>query len=544
MAFPPLDLWPLAYVAVVPWTLIIRQPKLTGRRPYLVIYAAALVHWLALLQGIRLAHWALYFGWMALSAYVACYTPVMIACARVMVHRLRIPVVLAVPVAWVGIELIRGYVISGFSMGLLGHTQIDWLALLQVADLGGAYVVSFLIAMVSAAIACLVPLESTDGGKRWSYLPAVAAACAMVAAVGYGHFRLSQSEQRSSSNTADPVRVALIQGSLDTVFDVTPERIQETFEQYGRLTREVREREEHLDLVVWPESMFPIARYEIEEPVRPPPGSDLTPEHLRARIESLNQQFNGQVDGLADMVQNRRPAVGDSGDAAGSAKSPGVATVICTGTLRFGPVGMQHFNSALLIDGAGQVESRYDKMHAVMCGEYMPLGDLFPWIYGLTPLPAGLTVGKSPETFEVRGLKFSPSICFESTVPHLIREQVNDLERRGSEPDALLNVTNDGWFWGSEILDLHYRCSIFRAIENRKPMVIAANTGFSAWIDGDGRVLKQGPRRATTTLVADVRPDGRSSPYRALGDLFAGLCAALVWVAAVVGVWARPARAG
>jgi apolipoprotein N-acyltransferase len=70
-------------------------------------------------------------------------------------------------------------------------------------------------------------------------------------------------------------------------------------------------------------------------------------------------------------------------------------------------------------------------------------------------------------------------------------------------------------------------------------MVIAANTGFSAWIDGNGHALKRGPRRETTTLVAEVQPDGRASPYRQVGDLFAGLCAAACWVAAVVGVWTR-----
>ena len=542
IAFPPLNLWPLAYVAVVPWLLLVREPKLAGRRPYLVIYAAAFLHWLMLLQGIRMAHWALYFGWFALSAYVACYTPVMIAVARVMVHRLRVPLLVAAPVAWVGIELIRGYVISGFSMGLLGHTQVAWTSLLQVADFGGAYAVSFVVVTVAAGIAGLVPLPAaaaTSEGRptteplAWGRraAPLGVAIALLLAAVGYGAYRLRETRPGES---AEPVRVALIQGSLDTVFDVTPERVQETFSQYGELTRQVRAAEVDLDLVVWPESMFPILERLVEEPLQSPPGTDIPPEHLRGMLVEANRGFENAVLELSTVVQ---PPAAKEGST--SADPADTYAVIGVSTLQYGPYVPKMYNGAVLIEPGGKIISRYNKMHAVMCGEYMPLGDLLPWIYGVTPMAAGLTVGEEPSVFQVRGQRFSPSICFESTVPHLLHGQVNELAARGSEPDALLNVTNDGWFKGSAILDLHFRCSIFRAIENRKPMVIAANTGFSAWIDGNGKVLKQGPRRAPTTLVAEVRPDGRISPYRRIGDLLAWCCAAACWVSAIVGVWTR-----
>jgi len=540
-AFPPLDLWPLAYVAVVPWMLLIRQPVLSGRRPYLVIYGAALLHWLLLLQGIRLAHPALYFGWFALSAFVACYTPVMVAVARVMVHKLRVPTLVAGPIAWVGIELIRGHVISGFSMGLLAHTQAGWTTLLQVADVGGAYAVSFLIVLVGAAIARLVPLsarskvEALKAQKESSAWCQLALAIGVLAvALGYGSYRMREGGRNVDSV---PVKVALIQGSLDTVFDVTPERIQETFQQYGNLTRQVREAESHLDLVVWPESMFPIAERRIEEPLQSPLGSDLPPESVREMATANNKHFEGTVRDLAIAVQPNLSLQGRSADSAET--NPGTFAVIGTNTIQYGPYIPRIYNATVLIDPQGRIVSRYNKMHAVMCGEYLPLGDLLPWIYGVTPMSAGLTVGESPSVFQVRDLRFSPSICFESTVPHLLRGHVNRLAADGQEPDALLNITNDGWFYGSAILDLHFRCAIFRAIENRKPMVIAANTGFSAWIDGNGKVLKQGPRRNTTTLVAEVRPDGRLSPYRRVGDLLAGACAAACWLAAVVGVWTR-----
>jgi apolipoprotein N-acyltransferase len=119
----------------------------------------------------------------------------------------------------------------------------------------------------------------------------------------------------------------------------------------------------------------------------------------------------------------------------------------------------------------------------------------------------------------------APSICFESTVPQLIRGHVLELSRKQQPADVLLNVTNDGWFWGSAILDLHFRCAIFRAVENRKPMLVAANTGVSGWIDGNGLARERGERRRAEVLIAKVAPDGRWSPYLLVGDWPATLCA-------------------
>jgi len=88
-------------------------------------------------------------------------------------------------------------------------------------------------------------------------------------------------------------------------------------------------------------------------------------------------------------------------------------------------------------------------------------------------------------------------------------------------------------------LDIHLACGVFRAVEFRKPLLIAANTGFSAWIDGDGRLLRKGRRRDTDILLAEVSPDRRSSLYLRWGDWFAGLCLASCAVPAGVGLWRR-----
>jgi apolipoprotein N-acyltransferase len=480
-----------------------------------------------MLQGIRLAHPALYGGWIALSWYLAFYLPAFIALSRVAVHRLGLPLVLAAPVVWVGLELLRGHLITGFSLGLLAHTQVQWTTLLQIADLGGAYAVSFVMITVAAAMARVAPLQRAgDPTLPRTLNPALVAIVLLAAALGYGAWRMNQSPNALDAHS---IRIALIQGSRDTEFGNDPNYFRDTLEHYQRLTDQARRENERLDLVVWPESMFVVPEIQIKEPLEPPEG--IPADSFRRRLQPAQEDF-AAILAAESARANTLPN--------GSRQATPTLLLIGTNTYVYGPGDSDDsYNSALLADPDGQIIDRYYKQHAVMFGEYIPFGDLMPWLYSLTPMTGGLSVGSGPQPFQVAGLTLSPSICFESVVPHLIRGQATTLARRGQPADVLVNVTNDGWFWGSSILDLHFRCSIFRAIENRKPMVVGANTGISTWIDGNGVIRARGPKRATAILIADVRPDGRTSLYHVLGDLPGWLCAIACLLLAGVGFWQR-----
>ena len=207
---------------------------------------------------------------------------------------------------------------------------------------------------------------------------------------------------------------------------------------------------------------------------------------------------------------------------------------------------IESFNAAAYLSAQGDVLGTYDKNHLVPFGEFVPWADRYTWLQRLTPLPGGgLTSGHGAAAFEVRGLRLAPHICYESVLSHLIRGQVDELARQGREPDVLVNLTNDGWFWGSSELDMHLACGVFRAVECRKPFLVAANTGFSAWIDPDGRIVHQGRRRAEDILFAEVGRESRKSWYLVHGDWPAGVCLVLAVLAAVVGLWDRwAARSG
>jgi apolipoprotein N-acyltransferase len=505
-----LDWWPLAWIAPAAWVWLARRKALAGRRPYLALYLAGLAFWLAALYWLTLPHWATSFGWLALSGYLACYLPVFVGLSRVAVHRLRVPVILAAPIVWTGLELLRGHLLTGFTMASLGHTQWHWIDLIQVADLAGAYGVSFIVMLAAAALAHMLPCD----GRPWRAWPLAPALSVVAAALAYGRLRQVESPPEPAA------RVALIQCSFDTMFDGDPARGDKLFNGYFDQTQRALAEHPNLDVIVWPETMYGRAIVAAEPAVAARAGFDPA---------------------VAEVVDAARRTAEDAGEVARSFSggADGPAWLMGHETYAYGLTRVGRYNSASMIDPQGGVQGRYDKMHPVMFGEYVPLGETFPWLYRLTPMGGGLDAGAGPQAFRVGRLALSPSICYETVIPHLIRRQVNELQARGDAPNVLVNLTNDGWFWGSAELDMHLACGVFRAVECRMPLLIAANTGFSAWIDGDGRVRAQGPRHAPGIVLAEVGLDPRSSRYLKWGDWPAGLCLAACLGLAVVGVWGR-----
>jgi apolipoprotein N-acyltransferase len=511
-AIPPINWAWLAWIAPLPWLVLVRLPELPGKRPYVMLWLAGCVHWLCMEYGIRMAHPALNAGWVALAAYLAGYLPVFIGLTRVAVHRLKFSPVIAAPVVWVGLELVRGHFLGGFSMGLLAHTQAEFPRLIQISDIAGGYTLSFVIMLVAACLARMIPLRGAGvSPARGCFWPLLPAAVALAATLAYGQWRLTQVPP---GNSGPSVKIALIQGSLDTVFEVSDERRRETIDQYGSLTSQAANQPGELDLVIWPESMFVLGDFQLDENAAPPPGFAGPPDEFRHRIAALQGEF-------ANVLANMAAAANEGAPADGT----GAHLLVGGNTIVFGPDRQRVYNAAILADRGGHVADRYFKTQAVMFGEYIPFGEWLPFLYRLTPLPGGMSVGDGPRVFDIAGLRLSPSICFESTVPHLIRGQVTELTRRGTPPDVLVNLTNDGWFWGSGMLDQHLRCNLFRAVENRRPLVVAANTGISASIDGNGVIRDRGEKRELKVIISEVHADGRTSPYHWLGDWPAMLCA-------------------
>jgi apolipoprotein N-acyltransferase len=532
---PPADLWPLAWLAPLPWLALVTLPRLTGPRPWLAIWTGGFLHWLFTIHWLRLPHPATSIGWVALAAYLACYVPLFVWAARRLVHGRHWPLVPAAALAWIACEQVRGQLLGGFTFGMLGHTQWRWTTLIQFADAFGAVGVSGLVMAIAAALATV-----RRGSPRRETLAAAGAAAALLVALAYGTLRLASAPRP----TDQPLDVLLVQGSIDTELKHDPDKAIDVAHHYDTLTLEglaVTGTAARPDLIVWPETMWrwPVLEIDpaetlpepvVEEMLGPANEGDSAPDRQARCREALERQRFEALETFA-LRYGTTWLVGVDRQ---------VVTPRATG-------GAAHFNSGLFLDAEGRPVACYDKMHPVMFGEYVPLAETFPILYKITPLPAGLSAGAAPVAVRIADYAVAPTICYETALPEAIRDLVHSLSANGRRPDVIVNLTNDGWFWGSSELDMHLAAAIFRAIEVRTPIVIAANTGFSAAIDGSGRLLDRGPRRRTATLRAAVRRDGRWSPWLTWGSLPAWACVTVVAVLtlAVPGWrWPRSGRDG
>ena len=162
-SFTPLDWSPLAWIALAPLCVLVRLER-APRLWWLTTLISGAAFWLPTLQWLRLGDVSMYVAWFALAAYLALYWPLFIRLSRVAVHRFGVPVSAAVPLVWVGLEFARSNLMTGFAWYLLGHSQYRWIELIQLADIFGAYGVTFLVALSSATLAGLMP-GSTSGRK-------------------------------------------------------------------------------------------------------------------------------------------------------------------------------------------------------------------------------------------------------------------------------------------------------------------------------------------------------------------------------------------
>ena len=538
LAFPPFGLWPMAWLAVGLLTCWVAEKKPLSRRQWWHSWLAATLLWLWLLQGIRLAFWPLYFGWIALAAYLAIYLPLTLAAARALHHQWRWPVWLAVPTAWAGMELLRGYLLTGFTGCMLAHTLADHPKWLQAASHVGAYGVSFWMAMVASGLSgslwtflsdrSATPSNATPSQRWFRALMPLGVALGTLALV-WGHGQMVMVDAPSESE-ADPVlRIAVVQENAPTMFETNRQRNIDAWESYWKGTVEAFERFGKVDLVVWPESVFTR-----NEPLVERQEGARLPEELKAQNwDERTMVAFGQAMGLAYQEKMLRLANAQRSAFAtrGESFDPAIPTWLIAGTdhLTFTPEGMERANGAFAapIDGRADrtlPEAIYHKHHLVMFGEYIPLLHWFPDLHralGLAPLKAGSV----DRAWQIGKASLVPSICFETMVPHRIRRQLAEVRRQQAiEPDLLVNVTNDGWFRGSTMLDHHLASATLAAVENRKDLVVAANSGLSAWIDSSGRRRQVIGRMQSGQILAEPLADRRWGLWRQIGDWPAWIC--------------------
>ena len=479
----------LSWVALVPLLGLVRA-QARPRRIYWSAYFGGLCFFVPAIAWMRVADYRMYATWIMLATYCALYFPAGLYFIRLLDRRSPVPLALSVPIVWIALEWLRSFALTGFAWYYLGHAQHRFESIIQVADLGGVYAISFVVAAVNGLLAdILYRIPAVRDWFRWpepttvGHAPAVFSAIGVfvlvVAAVVYGTNRLEE-----GSFEAGP-RVALLQGNMDQrIRNQGPESGNKMIEQYLGLLYMTRKHDRPIDLVVWPETSYPYTFWEIP------------PEIPLERVDSdvKNYAVNVRLD-----LQN--------------VLAPQVAAdqLLGIGTIVMGEDNKKtRYSSALMLRKNGVIGERFDKMHRVPFGEFVPFRDWLPFMNALAPYDHdySISIGEKFTRFPLGTLTFGSLICYEDTDPFLARRYVQD-SPDGKPVDFLVNMSNDGWFDGSAEHDEHLVISRFRAIECRRCLVRAVNEGISAVIDGNGRVLK--PRLMPhPELEQGLRPEHRA----------------------------------
>ena len=483
----PISWAPLAWVSLVPFILA-SSPTAKPKHLFLFAYLTSLCYWLANIYWIAPIT---FLGWSTLCLYTALLWPILALCLRYCRIK-KIPLFLAAAVLFVGAERLQGLFLGGFFWRHLSHSQYANITLIQIADIFGAAGVSFLVAMVNGLLAELFIAAQQKTLIKGNNLLKTAVVCAaLLAAVFYGRWRINQSDKfvtqgplvaSLQSNVPQWIKTEALRGETE----VAEQTSQELFDELMQKSKAGLA--EGAELIIWPETMVQATLN----------------EGILAYLDPLSQPklFDKALSQHA--TNNAYLLIGAYGGTLG---------------LQGGqPVLTTRYNSAFLYRPDGKKDPKqYSKIHLVLFGEVLPFRKSFPPLFNLLMKfnPYGydhsLDAGTEYTVFEMteppanstsdsqaRTYKFSVIICYEATLPAIVRRFV--LDRQGQKQiNWLINISNDGWFvrfksdkvLPSTELPQHAAICVFRAVENRLAVVRSVNTGISCIIDTLGQ-LKNG----------------------------------------------------
>jgi apolipoprotein N-acyltransferase len=462
LGFPGIDIWPLSFVALVP--LLIAMRGQSNRR-------AAGLGWMAgftmnMLGFYWLTPMLKTFGGLPLplaflgAGLVCGYQGGRIALCGWLFSRSASrgwPEYLMFAAAFAVSELVYPLLFPWY----FGASVHNALPLLQTAELGGPILVGLVLVAPNIAIAHAIE-HKLFGEVRRNVVLAVGLATVVLAA-GYGWIRIGQ--VRTSAAAAEAVQVGLVQGNQPLI-----KRGPESLKLHRKLTRELKKR--GAELVVWSEAAVPLGILEKD-------AERHIPQKVTRRL--------------------------------------GVPTVVGTVLFRKLPDGhpMRYtaVNTAVMTDAKGKVVTQYNKHFLLMFGEYLPFGEQFPDLYKLSPNSSNFTAGKTTEVMMLGDKRIAATICYEDIIPSFFNDVV-----RATDPDLLLNMTNDAWFLDTTEPWIHFALAKLRSVEHRRYLVRATNSGVSGIVDATGAVVIHSGTFKEEALLGEARYMTGGTLYRTLGD--------------------------
>jgi apolipoprotein N-acyltransferase len=481
-AFPKIGLPWLAWGALVPLLLAIRDKS--PRQSFRIGLFSGGAHYLTLIYW--LADTMRTFGqlpWhvcLPVLFLFALYLTLYIAGFSALISRLsRTPIrfALIVPVVWVAFEYLRATLLSGFPWEMLGYSQYPSLRMIQISDIFGVYGVSFLVAFGNTCVfLCWQWAFSGSPGKhrvKGSRIAGVISVFSLllIAVLIYGERRLAEVDRYMAA--APSPHIAVIQGNISQSVKWDPAFCLSTTEKYAALSKSTSP--DNPALIIWPETATP--------------------------FYFLNE--NRYTPMLLETIRN-------------------VGTDFVIGSPAFEQKGTKesYRNRAYLLTAEGNVAGHYDKARLVPFGEFVPFKQWLPFIGKIVAEVGDFEAGPEGETLRWGNYRLGMQICYEMIFPHLSRKATLN------GADCIVNITNDAWYGTSSAPYQLFSMAIFRAVENRRTVIRAANTGISGFVDPGGRILGSTALFADAAMTRKVPLLQELSVYTRYGDLFAWICLA------------------
>ena len=511
-AFPDWNLWSLGWVGTAPLIMaVVRERKfwrslLLGSVTGTIFYTGS-SHWVtySMHNYGDMPLWLCYIILVIFAATLGVFTGLFAGALGLTIKRFGGWAILAAPVIWSASEWLR-LEATGMGWNPLGYSQAFQPAVIQVARLGGVYLVSsIMVAASTALVYALVFLE-----RRRGIVVLTAAGVIAIAAVLYGE------SLRPAIAESGSVSVAVIQPNIpvDGAWDDPKFRDQMMLRHISLSEQAIqantkdpastgapgsaKEKTTSIDLVIWPESSM---NFEYDRD-----------SELRRRLAEFT-------------ARNRVYLLINTWGFSGNAEANG-----------------PQYNSAVLISPSGEKIAQYDKTALVPFGEYIPARSWIPFMSGVKALVGDITPGNRLILGEAAGAKLGTLICFETTRPDLARR----MRRDGAS--ALVQLSNEAWFGPNSAPKQMLTTAIFRAVENNIDLIRATNSGVSARVDRYGSVQGETPMFETATRTWKIKTvdEAAGDPltfYTRHGDVFAVSCAAvsllLLLAAAIQGVLKR-----
>jgi len=470
LSFPPGNFSFAAWFALVPLLKGIQNSSLSHAFKLGVV--SGLAHYLTLIYWIIivLKHYGNLHVVIALlcllllSLYLSLYLGLFASLTSRLADSRLVPVIAAC--YWVALEYLKSYIITGFPWCLMGYTQYEHLHIIQVADRVGVYGITFLIVLINGLIYRLISLHP----GRWRDVVKWELPVPLLLLTGawvYGHVHLSGIKDEEQTGRA--VKAAIVQANIDQSEKWNPAYQGKTIQTYCRLTRSAESFGP--ELVVWPETALPFFFQD-------------------------NPKFTPGIFSLAD--------------------ESGAILVFGSPAYRRHKGAVRYFNRAYMIAPGSRHVAYYDKNHLVPFGEYVPLKKYLPFVNRLVAAAGDFKAGDEIKPLKAEDLSLGVLICFEAIFPEL----AGTLAKEGA--NILVNITNDAWFGRSSAPYQHLTMAAFRCVETRRPMIRAANTGFSAFIDPTGQIRSRSELFSESVLKGSVPLNPLPLTfYSRYGDLFA-----------------------